>query len=61
MGSEEVGEEGRVSEDSVEGEDVAGGSGELGWKGCWERCMSSAACSSAANSVLIEYWVNAES
>lgn len=58
---EEVGIADRVSEDSVEGEDVGGGSGELARKGCWEKCFISAAWSSAANSVLIEKSVNAES
>lgn len=52
---------GRVSEDSAEGEDAGGCGGELGWKGCWDKCISSAAWSSAANSVFIEKSENAES
>lgn len=58
---EEVGELARVCEDSVGGEDVAGGGGELAWKGCWEKCISSTAWSSATNSALNENWVNTES
>jgi hypothetical protein len=59
--SGEVGKVGRVSGDSVEGEDVGGGSGELAWKGCWEKCISSTALSSATNSEFMENSVNAES
>ena len=51
----------RVSEDSVEGEDVAGGCGQPSWEGRWGRYVASTAVSSAANSVLIENCVNAES
>jgi hypothetical protein len=59
---EEVGMVDGVSEDSVEGEDVSGGGRrELAWEGFWGEFILSIAWSSAAKSVLMENWVNAES
>ena len=61
MEGKEVGMVDKVTEDSVEGEDARGGDEEGGWKGFWEKCIASTAVSSAANILLIENWVNAES
>ena len=61
MEGKEVGMVERVTEDSVEGEDARGGSEEGSWKGFWEKCIASTAVSSAANALLIENLVNAES
>ena len=61
MEGKEVGMVDKVTEDSVEGEDARGGDEEGGWKGFWEKCIASTVVSSAANILLIENWVNAES
>lgn len=74
MVGDEVGRSVRVTEDSVEGEDGGGCEGggvgcedggrrceELGLKGIFEKCFSSAALNSARNSSLYENWVNTES